>query len=43
MTIQAENELLTHVGPGMPVGAPMRQYWLPAGQARHPEMLRAAE
>ena len=30
MTIQAENELLTRVGPGTPMGALMRQYWLPA-------------
>jgi phthalate 4,5-dioxygenase oxygenase subunit len=30
MTIQAENELLTGVGPGTPMGALMRQYWVPA-------------
>ena len=30
MTSQAENELLTGVGPGTPMGALMRQYWLPA-------------
>ena len=30
MTSHAENELLTHVGPGTPMGALMRQYWLPA-------------
>jgi phthalate 4,5-dioxygenase len=30
MTAQAENELLTRVGPGTPMGALMRQYWLPA-------------
>ena len=30
MTTQAENELLTRVGPGTPMGALMRQYWLPA-------------
>jgi len=30
MTSQAENELLTRVGPGTPMGALMRQYWLPA-------------
>ncbi len=30
MTTQAENELLTHIGPGTPMGALMRQYWLPA-------------
>ena len=30
MTTTAENELLTRVGPGTPMGALMRQYWLPA-------------
>ncbi len=30
MTSQAENEVLTRVGPGTPMGALMRQYWLPA-------------
>jgi phenylpropionate dioxygenase-like ring-hydroxylating dioxygenase large terminal subunit len=30
MTTEAENELLTHVGPGTSMGALMRQYWLPA-------------
>ena len=30
MTTAAENELLTRVGPGTPMGALMRQYWLPA-------------
>ena len=30
MTTQAENELLTRVGPGTPMGNLMRQYWLPA-------------
>src|SRR5260370_23293912 len=30
MTSQAENELLTHVGPGASMGSLMRQYWLPA-------------
>ena len=30
MTTQAENELLTRVGPGTPMGTLMRQYWLPA-------------
>ena len=30
MTSRAENELLTEVGPGTPMGALMRQYWLPA-------------
>jgi phthalate 4,5-dioxygenase len=30
MTSRAENELLTKVGPGTPMGALMRQYWLPA-------------
>jgi phthalate 4,5-dioxygenase oxygenase subunit len=30
MTTEAENELLTRVGPGTPMGTLMRQYWLPA-------------
>ncbi|HUC09481.1 MAG TPA: Rieske 2Fe-2S domain-containing protein [Stellaceae bacterium] len=30
MTSQSENELLTHVGPGTPMGTMMRQFWLPA-------------
>jgi len=30
MTSQIENELLTRVGPGTPMGALMRQYWIPA-------------
>ena len=30
MTTQAENELLTRVGPGTAMGALMRQYWVPA-------------
>src|SRR5258708_5676814 len=30
MTSQAENQLLTHVGPGTPMGDLMRQYWTPA-------------
>src|SRR5437867_7359538 len=30
MTSQTENELLTRVGPSTPMGALMRQYWLPA-------------
>jgi phenylpropionate dioxygenase-like ring-hydroxylating dioxygenase large terminal subunit len=30
MTTHAENELLTQVGPGTPMGALMRQYWMPA-------------
>jgi phenylpropionate dioxygenase-like ring-hydroxylating dioxygenase large terminal subunit len=30
MTTAAENELLTRVGPGTPMGELMRQYWLPA-------------
>jgi phthalate 4,5-dioxygenase len=30
MTSQAENELLTRVGPGTPMGELMRQYWVPA-------------
>src|SRR6266446_9295977 len=30
MTSQSENELLTRVGPGTPMGRLMRQFWLPA-------------
>jgi phthalate 4,5-dioxygenase len=30
MTTEAENELLTRVGPGSAMGALMRQYWVPA-------------
>jgi phenylpropionate dioxygenase-like ring-hydroxylating dioxygenase large terminal subunit len=30
MLSQADNELITHVGPGTPMGNLMRQYWLPA-------------
>ena len=30
MTTQMENQLLTRVGPGTPMGALMRQYWVPA-------------
>jgi phenylpropionate dioxygenase-like ring-hydroxylating dioxygenase large terminal subunit len=30
MTTAAENELLTRVGPGTPIGNLMRQYWVPA-------------
>jgi phthalate 4,5-dioxygenase len=30
MTTQAENELLTRVGPGTAMGTLMRQYWVPA-------------
>ena len=30
MTTQAENEFLTRVGPGTPMGALLRQYWTPA-------------
>jgi len=30
MTSQTENELLTRVGPGTPMGNLMRQYWIPA-------------
>ena len=31
MTTATENELLTRVGPGTPMGELMRQYWIPAG------------
>jgi phthalate 4,5-dioxygenase len=30
MTTQSENELLTQIGPGTPMGALLRQYWVPA-------------
>jgi phenylpropionate dioxygenase-like ring-hydroxylating dioxygenase large terminal subunit len=30
MTTAAENEILTRVGPGTPMGELMRQYWIPA-------------
>jgi phthalate 4,5-dioxygenase len=30
MTTQAENEFLTRIGPGTPMGALLRQYWIPA-------------
>src|SRR5580700_6327541 len=30
MTTSAENELLTQIGPGTPMGALLRQYWVPA-------------
>ncbi len=30
MTSHSENELLTRVGPGTPMGTLMRQFWLPA-------------
>src|SRR5437764_8645525 len=30
MTSQSENDFLTRIGPGTPMGALMRQYWLPA-------------
>jgi nitrite reductase/ring-hydroxylating ferredoxin subunit len=33
MLSQADNELLSRVGPGTPMGALMRQYWLPAMQS----------
>src|SRR5918911_346182 len=29
MLSREENELLTHTGPGTPMGAVMRRYWLP--------------
>src|ERR1041385_439132 len=31
MLTAEENELLTRVGPGTPMGALMRRYWLPVG------------
>jgi len=30
MTTEAENEFLSRIGPGTPMGALMRQYWVPA-------------
>ena len=30
---QAENELLTRIGPGTPMGNLMRQYWIPAAMS----------
>jgi phthalate 4,5-dioxygenase oxygenase subunit len=33
MTTAAENEMLTRVGPGTPMGELMRQYWIPALQS----------
>ena len=30
MTTRAEGELLTRVGPGMPMGKMLREYWIPA-------------
>jgi phthalate 4,5-dioxygenase len=33
MTTARENELLTRVGPGTPMGALMRQYWIPAARS----------
>jgi phthalate 4,5-dioxygenase len=33
MTTPAESELLTRVGPGTPMGALMREYWIPAARS----------
>jgi nitrite reductase/ring-hydroxylating ferredoxin subunit len=33
MTTARENELLTRVGPGTPMGEVMRQYWIPVAQS----------
>ena len=33
MTTAAENELLTRVGPGTPMGEFMRQFWMPAAMS----------
>ena len=30
MLSQADNEFLCRIGPGTPMGALMRQYWMPA-------------
>src|SRR5437773_3341119 len=34
MLTKEENELLTHVGPGTPMGDVFRRYWIMAGIAR---------
>src|SRR5437867_1644521 len=36
MLSREENELLTRVGPGTPMGDLMRQYWIPAGLSTEP-------
>ena len=41
MTTAAENEILTRVGPGTPMGELMRQYWMPA--LRSSQLIRDAE
>lgn len=41
MVTAAENELLTHVGPGTPMGELMRNYWFPV--ARSDEVMPDAE
>ncbi|MCD6075765.1 MAG: rieske [2Fe-2S] domain protein [Rhodospirillales bacterium] len=41
MTTAAENEILTHVGPGTPMGELMRQYWMPA--LKSSELVRDGE
>ena len=33
MTTARENEILTRVGPGTPMGALMRQYWVPVARS----------
>ena len=30
MLSRADNELITRIGPGTPMGSALRQYWLPA-------------
>src|SRR5262245_38178686 len=35
MLAQHENESLTRVGPGTPMGALMRRYWIPASFSQH--------
>jgi 5,5'-dehydrodivanillate O-demethylase len=35
MTTRAENELLTRVGPGTPMGELLRRYWWPVGISEH--------
>ena len=35
MLSQQNNELLTRVGPGTPMGELMRRYWIPAAFSQH--------
>ena len=42
MLSQEDNELLTRVGPGTPMGSLLRQYWLPGDARRRGPGTRAA-